>query len=60
MTVVAIGVYEAVLVVILVVRYAALPECCGQAWAASAAMRKVRKRGRKNPILLKILVANRD
>jgi hypothetical protein len=57
MTVVAAGAYATDLLVILFVRYAAVPECCGQAKAESAATRKARKRGRKNPILLMILVA---
>jgi len=54
-TVVAIGAAD--LVLIFVVRYPALPECCGQAMAASAAKRNARKRGRKNPILFMIQVA---
>jgi hypothetical protein len=54
-----VGMFEAVLVFIDFVRYAALlVECPGQAKAESAAVKKIKIRGRSNPMRPKLLAAS--
>jgi hypothetical protein len=53
-----VGIYEAVLVFIDFVRYTTLLVCPGQAKAESAAMRKIKIRGRRSPTRPKLLAAS--
>ena len=53
-----VGMYETVLLFSDFVRYATLPVCSGQAKAESAAVKKIKIRGRSNPTRPKLLAAS--